>query len=46
MASVLDVVQTIQNIVSTKGYDGALDEEGNPVTIGLRREVDNPVTDS
>jgi hypothetical protein len=46
MASVLDVVQTIQNIVSTKGYDGALDEEGNPVKIGLRREVDNIVTDS
>ena len=44
MASVLDVVQTIQNIVSTKGYDGALDEEGNPVKIGLRREVDNIVT--
>ncbi len=46
MASVLDVIQTIQNIVSTKGYDGALDEEGKPVEIGLRREVDNIVTDS
>ena len=46
MASVLDVVQTIQNIVGQKGYDGALDEEGNPVKIGLKREVDNVVTDS
>ena len=46
MANILDVVQTIQNIVSTKGYDGALDEEGNPVKIGLKREVDNVVTDS
>ena len=46
MASVLDVVQTIQNIVAQKGYDGALDEEGKPVEIGLRREVDNVVTDS
>jgi hypothetical protein len=46
MASILDVVQTIQNIVSTKGYDGALDEEGNPVKIGLKREVDNTVIDS
>jgi len=46
MANILDVVQTIQNIVSTKGYDGALDEEGNPVKIGLKREVDNTVTDS
>jgi len=45
MANILDVVQTIQNIVATKGYDGALDEEGKPVTIGLRREVDNIVTD-
>ena len=46
MASVLDVVQTIQNIVAQKGYDGALDEEGKPVEIGLRREVDNVVNDS
>ena len=46
MANILDVVQTIQNIVSTKGYDGALDEEGKPVKIGLKREVDNAVTDS
>jgi len=46
MANILDVVQTIQNIVATKGYDGALDEEGNPVKIGLKREVDNVVTDS
>ena len=46
MANILDVVQTIQNIVSTKGYDGALDEKGNPVKLGLKREVDNVVTDS
>ena len=46
MANILDVVRTIQNIISTKGYDGALDEEGNPVKIGLKREVDNVVTDS
>jgi len=46
MANILDVVQTIQNIVATKGYDGALDEDGNPVKIGLKREVDNTVTDS
>ena len=46
MANILDVVQTIQNIVSTKGYDGALDEEGKPVKMGLNREVDNTVLDS
>jgi len=46
MANILDVVQTIQNIVGQKGYDGALDEEGNPVKIGLRREVDSVVNDS
>ena len=37
MASVLDVVQTIQNIVGQKGYDGALDEDGQPVKIGLEK---------
>ena len=41
MASVLDVVQTIQNIVAQKGYDGALDEEGKPVEIGLRKSLSN-----
>tara|TARA_R100001079_G_scaffold15784_1_gene7944 strand:+ start:53 stop:547 length:495 start_codon:yes stop_codon:yes gene_type:complete len=46
MANILDVVQTIQNIVGQKGYDGALDEEGKPVKIGLKREVENTVTDS
>lgn len=46
MANILDVVQTIQSIVAQKGYDGALDEDGNPVKVGLRREVDNVVTDS
>ena len=46
MANILDVVQTIQNIVSTKGYDGALDEDGNPVKVGLNREVDNNIIDS
>lgn len=46
MANILDVVQTIQSIVAQKGYDGALDEEGNPVKIGLRREVDSVVNDS
>ena len=29
MANILDVVQTIQNIVGQKGYDGALDEEAS-----------------
>ena len=46
MANILDVVQTIQSIVAQKGYDGALDEDGQPVKVGLRREVDNVVTDS
>ena len=46
MANILDVIQTIQNIVGQRGYDGALDEEGKPIKIGLRREVDNVVTDS
>ena len=39
MANVLDVIQTIQNIVSAKGYDGALDEEGNAVKVGLRSKI-------
>ena len=46
MANILDVVQTIQNIVGQKGYDGALGEDGKPVKIGLRREVDCVINDS
>ena len=45
MATVLEIVRGISQVM-TKAYDGALDEDGNPVKIGLRREVDNPIIDS
>lgn len=37
MASVYEIIQGISQVMA-KTYDGALDEDGNPVKIGLRRE--------
>jgi len=45
MATVLEIINGISQVM-TNTYDGALDEDGNPIKIGLRREVDNPITDS
>jgi len=45
MATTLDVVRTISQIVSNT-YDGALDEDGNPVKTGLRREEGDLIVDS
>lgn len=39
-SEIVEVIKTIQNIVSLKGFDGALDEKGEKVKIGLRRETD------
>jgi len=43
--SVLDIVRGISQAVSNI-HDGALDEEGNPVKIGLRREEEVGIRDS
>jgi len=45
MATILEVVQAISQIVGEMGYDGAKDREGKPVKIGLRREEGNPLLD-
>ena len=37
MASVMDVIQGLSQAASN-AYDGALDENGNYLDIGLRRE--------
>ena len=39
---VLEVVRGISQ-AAADSYDGAYDEKGEPVTIGLKREVDNSV---
>ena len=44
MASVLEIVRGISQAVSNT-HDGALDENGDPVLIGLRREEEIPITD-
>jgi hypothetical protein len=42
------VQQIIQGIAAAmaNSYDGATDENGDPIKIGLRREEGNPVIDS
>ena len=45
MATILDVVNGISQALS-RNYDGALDEEGEPIKAGLRREEGNPIIDS
>ena len=37
MATTLEIVNAISQVLSNS-YDGALDEKGEPVKIGLRRE--------
>ena len=44
MASVLEIVRGISQAVSNI-HDGALDENGEPVLIGLKREQEIPITD-
>jgi hypothetical protein len=46
--SVYEVIKNIAQVAAS-AYDGALDEEGNPVKIGgsgLKREEGNPIVDS
>jgi hypothetical protein len=45
MATILEVVQAISQIVGEMGYDGAKTRTGEPVKIGLRREEGNPLLD-
>ena len=44
MADVLEIARGISQAIANS-HDGALDEDGEPVKIGLRREEDVPITD-
>jgi len=44
MATTLEIIDCISQVVSN-AYDGALDESGEPVKIGLRREEGSPLLD-
>ena len=45
MANILDVVQGL-NQAAVNAYDGALDKDGKPISIGLKREEGHPLLDS
>ncbi len=45
MATTLEIINGISQVLSNT-YDGALDESGEPIEIGLRREEGNPLLDS
>jgi len=45
MASTLEIINGISQALSSN-YDGALDEEGNPIKVGLKREEGHPINDS
>lgn len=44
MATTLEIINGISQVLSNT-YDGALDESGEPISIGLRREEGNPLID-
>jgi len=44
MATTLEIINGISQVLSNT-YDGALDEKGAPIKIGLRREEGNPLVD-
>ena len=44
MATTLEIINGISQVLANS-YDGALDESGEPVQIGLRREEGNPLID-
>ena len=45
MATVLEIVRGLSQ-AAANAYDGALDENGEPLSIGLNREEGHPVIDS
>jgi len=44
--SVLDVLRTISSICGQYGHDGAYDEKGEPIDLGLDRNFGDPIKDS
>jgi len=45
MATTLEIINGISQVLANT-YDGAMDESGEPVKIGLRREEGNPLIDA
>ena len=41
----LEVIRGLAQAAASS-YDGALDKDGEPITLGLKREEGNPITDS
>ena len=44
MADVLEIVRGISQVMANT-YDGALDENGDPIKVGLKREKEVAITD-
>ena len=44
MATVYEIVQGLSQ-AAANAYDGALDENGEPLLAGLKREEGNPILD-
>lgn len=44
MTTTLEIINGISQVLANS-YDGALDESGEPIKIGLRREEGNPLID-
>ena len=45
MATTLEIIRGISQ-AAANGYDGALDDKGEPISIGLKREEGDPIIDS
>ena len=45
MASILDIIKGL-NQAAANAYDGALDENNEPLLVGLNREEGDPIIDS
>ena len=44
MSNILDIVKGI-NQAAANAHDGAIDDEGEPLDIGLERDKPTPITD-
>jgi|TARA_R100000951_G_C2602859_1_gene168725 hypothetical protein len=45
MATTMEIVRGISQVIANS-YDGALDENGEPIKVGLKREEGHPIHDS
>lgn len=45
MATTMEIVNGISQVMANS-YDGALDEKGEPIKVGLKREEGHPINDS